>query len=75
MEAKLEQEELNRVRHKSGSVTQDDKANAASSTTVNSAVNPSVLQTFREQSIHKGQSGQSSASRQAAIAAKKSRNA
>jgi len=68
MEAKLEQEEQNRTRHKSGSATQEETASQVAP--VNSAVNPSVLQTFREQSIHKGQSG-NSASRQAAIAAKK----
>merc|ERR1712106_209041 len=72
MEAKLEQEEQNRTRHKSGSATQEETASQVAP--VNSAVNPSVLQTFREQSIHKGQSG-NSASRQAAIAAKKSRHA
>eukprot|EP00092_Neocalanus_flemingeri_P000850 GFUD01000907.1.p1 GENE.GFUD01000907.1~~GFUD01000907.1.p1 ORF type:complete len:3255 (-),score=789.69 GFUD01000907.1:272-10036(-) len=71
MEAKMEQEDLNRSRHKSGSETQDEPMNVTQTTTVNSAVNPSVLQTFREQSIHKGQSGQNGASRQAAIAAKK----
>merc|ERR1712106_659022 len=72
MEAKLEQEEQNRTQHKSGSATQEETASQVAP--MNSAVNPSVLQTFREQSIHKGQSG-NSASRQAAIAAKKSRHA
>jgi hypothetical protein len=71
MEAKLEQEELNRSRHKSGSATQEEASSVTQTASVISAVNPSVLQTFREQSIHKGQSGQNSASRQAAIAAKK----
>ena len=71
MEAKLEQEELNRSRHKSGSASQEEASLTTQAAAVNSAVNPSVLQTFREQSIHKGQSGQNSASRQAAIAAKK----
>merc|ERR1740137_223976 len=71
MEAKLEQEDLDRSRNKSGSATQDDAMAVSQAPTVTSAVNPSVLQTFREQSIHKGQSGQNGASRQAAIAAKK----
>merc|ERR1712106_239578 len=71
MEAKMEQEDMNRSRNKSGSATQEEPMNVPQTSTVNSAVNPSVLQTFREQSIHKGQTGQNGASRQAAIAAKK----
>lgn len=67
----MEQEDINRSRHKSGSTAKDDPTNVSQTSSVNSAVNPSVLQTFREQSIHKGQSGQNGASRQAAIAAKK----
>merc|ERR1719268_529043 len=70
MEAKMEQEELNRNRHKSGSATKEEFT-AAQTGQVNSTVNSGVLQSFREQSIHKGQSGQNSASRQAAIEAKK----
>ena len=66
-----------RTRHKSGSLPQEQEdqagqAGPAASYPVgqnNSAVNSGVLQTFRELSIHKGQ--QNSASRQAAIAAKK----
>ena len=67
MEAKLEQEDT-RGRHKSGSYGELESHPAQ----VSSSVNSSVLDTFRAQSIHKGNnSGQNGASRQAAIAAKK----
>lgn len=67
MESKIEQEE-SRVRHKSGSYGDQDIQPAQVSATVNN----NVLDTFRAQSIHKGNGGgQNSASRQAAIAAKK----
>ena len=73
MQEKLEQEDINRSRNKSGSTTKDDQSNNSfvQAPGSNSAVNSGVLQTFRELSIHKGQGGQNSASRQAAIAAKK----
>ena len=73
MQEKLEQEDINRSRNKSGSTTKEDQSNNSFSQAPgsNSAVNSGVLQTFRELSIHKGQGGQNSASRQAAIAAKK----
>ena len=70
---KYEQEDINRNRNKSGSTTKDDSSAVAAAALLgpNSTVNAGVLQTFRELSIHKGQGGQNSASRQAAIAAKK----
>ena len=69
---KYEQEDQKRHRHKSGSSSKDDAANNQSIAPA-PAVNSGVLQTFRELSIHKGSSSssQNSASRQAAIAAKK----
>ena len=76
LQERQEQEDQIRTRHKSGSLTQDqeDPVGAPSSSSFpsgqnNSSVNSGVLQTFRELSIHKGP--QNSASRQAAIAAKK----
>ena len=75
LQEKYEQEDINRNRNKSGSTTKDDQSsNSAAAAALlgsNSTVNAGVLQTFRELSIHKGQGGQNSASRQAAIAAKK----
>ena len=78
MQEKLEQEDQSRPRHKSGSTTQEEQtANAPSSSSSfasgqnSSSVNSGVLQTFRELSIHKGPQNTHSASRQAAIAAKK----
>ena len=64
-------------RHKSGSSTQEDQLSTSASSSSftsgqnSSSVNSGVLQTFRELSIHKGPQNTHSASRQAAIAAKK----
>ena len=74
LQEKYEQEDQSRQRHKSGSTAKDDQQAAQSSQAPgNSAVNAGVLATFRELSIHKPGPGgsQNSASRQAAIAAKK----
>jgi len=75
LQEKYEQEDQNRQRHKSGSTAKDEQQAAQATQAVpgNSAVNAGVLATFRELSIHKPGPGgsQNSASRQAAIAAKK----
>ena len=75
LQEKLENEDPGRNRNKSGSSTKDDQSSSSShiqTVNNNSSVNSGVLQTFRELSIHKGHTGgQNSASRQAAIAAKK----
>ena len=75
LQEKYEQEDQSRQRHKSGSTAKDEQQAVQASQAVpgNSAVNASVLATFRELSIHKPGPGgsQNSASRQAAIAAKK----
>ena len=70
MQEKYEQEsDQKKMRHKSGSASRDD---SSSNTSASAVVNSGVLATFRELSIHKGpSSNQNSASRQAAIAAKK----
>ena len=70
LQEKYEQEDQKRHRHKSGSTARDDPA-AAAQAAGNSAVNAGVLATFRELSIHKPSQSGNSASRQAAIAAKK----
>ena len=69
LQEKYEQEDINRNRHKSGSAAKED--NSAVVQGANSSVNSGVLQTFRDLSIRKSNTGQNSASRQAAIAAKK----
>ena len=78
LQEKYEQEDQSRQRHKSGSTAKDENQVAQPTQGVqavpgNSAVNAGVLATFRELSIHKPGPGgsQNSASRQAAIAAKK----
>ena len=76
MQEKMEHEDQSRTRNDSGSIIQDEPPTTAPSSSNSfgsgqnpSSVNSGVLQTFRELSIHKGP--QNSASRQAAIAAKK----
>jgi len=75
LQEKYEQEDQSRQRHKSGSTAKDEHqvGQATQAVPGNSAVNAGVLATFRELSIHKPGPGGShnSASRQAAIAAKK----